>query len=686
MSREALAAAIEHANNRHLSVLDLIRVADDLRPMVGDDGVIQLYQAWIDSNDDNPLLYAVLFNQSVLLGDVNDLAAARERLERCLTLNPDFAPAYINLGRIQERQADAAGAVLKWQELADRQPDLTGAAITYKTSALNQMARVLEDNQQDEAAENMLWRSLDLDRNQPEAVQHYLALRQRQCKWPVVAPWERAGRADLTAAMSPLSMAAYADDPLLHLAAAARYNVRDVGDPGDGLIAAHWAAREGGGTAPDGAPKRLRIGYLSSDMRDHAVGYLTAEVFGLHDRSQVEVFVYYCGALFGGALQERIQSGADHWTPIVGMDDATAARRIADDGIHILVDLNGYTRDGRTKLVAMRPAPVIVNWLGYPGTMASPHHHYIIADDWIIPPDYERFYSEKVMRLPCYQANDRQRIVAAERPTRAQAGLPEDALVFCCFNGLHKINRFTFARWMTILQRTPQSVLWLLSGATAEANLRAAAAAAGVDPARLIFAEKLANAHHLARYPLADLFLDTFPYGAHTTASDALWMGVPMLTLSGRSFASRVCGSLIRNAGLPDLVCASAEEYVGRAVALGREGRRPGGALQRYRERLAAGRDACVLFDTPKLTAGLEALYREMWRDFEEGRLPQPDLRDLDAALEIGGRFDHDGQEWPDEAAWRAWWASQLRRRQQVRPITGLADHPKFAFAFDGRR
>lgn len=660
MSQDALADALRRAEDRSLGVVDLIRTAEWLKATAGVGAALTLYGAWAQANADDPLLYAALFNYSVLLSDVGALDQARACLESCQTLNPDFFPAYINLGRVRERQGDAGAAVTQWTALTERLAGVTGAAIAHKTAALNQTARVLEENHHDDAAENMLRQSLDLDRDQPEAAQHYLALRQRQCKWPVVEAWDRASRGDLIRAMSPLSMAAWADDPMLHLAAAAHYSARDVGQPEEGFIESHWAAQEG-------RPERLRIGYLSSDLRDHAVGYLTAEIYELHDRAQVEVFAYYCGGPYGGALQDRIKAAVDHWTDISGMTDAEAARRIADDGVHILVDLNGYTRDGRTKLVALRPAPVIVNWLGYPGTMASPHHHYVIADDWVIPPGSELFYSEKALRLPCYQANDRKRVVAAERPTRADVGLPDDAMVYCCFNGLHKLNAFTLRRWFDILQRAPNGVLWLLSGEDgAQQRLINAAAAAGIDPARLIFADKRANPHHLARYPLADLFLDTFPYGAHTTASDALWMGVPMLTWSGRSFASRVCGSLIRSAGLPELVCRSPDEYVGRAVALGRDRK----ALARHRERLAANRDACTLFDTPLLVAKLEDLYREMWRDQEAGTLPQPDLRNMEAYLEIGESFDYDMVEYASEAEYRAAWREKIARRNRRRPLS----------------
>lgn len=660
MSADLSSVSIDSGQVVGLAIGDLVALADRLTAMRGPIAAVPVYEAWIEAHDDDPLLYAVLFNAAVALGACGRWGDARTALERCVTLNPDFHPGYINLGHALEKAGATAEAAASWNAVLERLGGVTGASVIHKTVALNQLARVLEDGQRDELAEAMLYQSLDLDREQREAIQHYVAARQRLCEWPVIQPWGRVGRDTLMAGMSPLSIAALADDPMLHLAAAWNYNKMDVGGPGDGLIMSHWAAREGGG---DG---RLRIGYLSSDMRDHAVGYLMAEVFELHDRDRVEVFAYDCGPPLGGAHQARIEAAVEHWTSIRDMDDAAAARRIADDGVQILVDLNGYTRDGRTKLVALRPAPVTVNWLGFPGTMGSPYHHYLIADDWVIPPGDEVFYSERVVRLPCYQPNDRRRIVAADRPTRADAGLPEDATVYCCFNGLHKLTRFTFDRWLIILTRVPGSVLWLLSGGeTADARLRGYAAERGVAPDRLIFAPKKANPEHLARYPLADLFLDTLPYGAHTTASDALWMGVPMLTLSGRSFASRVCGGLIRAAGLPELVCATASEYVDRAVALGRDRARTG----RYRDHLREARDTCRLFDTPELVRRLEDLYRDMWADAQADRLPRPDLANLDVYLEVGITHDQEASEPHAITDHRGWWRERLARRDAYRPI-----------------
>ncbi|TBW39757.1 glycosyl transferase [Siculibacillus lacustris] len=644
---------------RSLGVVDLIRAAEKLRSAGESAAAEQLYAGWVATNRDDPLLYAVLFNFSVILSDSGQIDAARQCLEQAIALNPDFLPLHINLGRTLERLGAVGQAIGQWTVVTGKLAQIDGAGVGYKTTALNQIARALEAAGQDETAEDMLRRSLEIDCHQREVAQHFTALRQRTCTWPVIAPQERIPRAMLMAGISPLSAAAFTDDPLLHLAMAWHYNAEDVGTP----EVAHeaWPVAERG-------EERLRIGYLSSDLREHAVGYLMAEVPELHDRTKVEIFAYYCGPVPAAhdGLNRRYLASVDHWLDISQMDDATAAARIVADGIQILVDVNGYTREGRTKLLALRPAPIIVNWLGYPGTTGSPYHHYIVADDWIVPEDHEVYYSEKVLRLPCYQPNDRKRVVDGNPPTRTSVGLPEDAFVYCCFNGTHKITRFTFERWMKILAAVPGSVLWLLTGTDAtNERLRRHAAGFGIAPERIVFAAKMANAFHLARYRLADLFLDTTPYGAHTTASDALWMGVPVLTVSGRSFASRVCGSLIRSAGLPELVATSIDDYVATAIAYGRDR----AALAALAERLVAGRDTCVLFDTPLLVRSLEDLYATMWADRRAGRLPVPDLDGLAVHLEVGAGVDHEAIEIQAIPDYRGWWRERLARRHRFRPI-----------------
>lgn len=655
---DILSQALIQSMARNLSVADLIRTTETLKQSGQADSIGTLYETWIRFNQDNPLLYAILFNYSVTLSDSGNLEAARDCLKKAIALNADFMPAYINLGRIYERLGNVGLAIIEWSAVLAKLSPLNGPALTHKITALNQSARALESVNQDAPAEDMLRQSLELDCHQREVAQHFIALRQRQCEWPVITPLERVGREVLISGISPLSVAAYTDDPLLHLAVAGNYNKMDVGAPASPMVSLQKAAATTG---------RLKIGYVCSDFREHALGHLLAEVLELHDRASVEVFAYYCGPAAQDPLHKRFKATTDHWISITEMDDATAARRIADDGIQILVDLNGYTREGRTKLFALRPAPVIVNWLGYPGTMGSPYHHYIIADDWIIPEDHEIYYSEKVVRLPCYQPSDRKRVISPQRLTRKDVGLPENEMVYCCFNGAHKINRFTFERWLMILARVPKSVLWLL-GSTDAANqrLRDYAVQRGIAPERLVFADKLAHADHLARYVLADLFLDTTPYGAHTTASDALWMGVPVLTMSGRSFASRVCGSLIRAAGVPELVCESAEEFVNRAVSLGSDRT----LLKTFRERLLAGRDTCELFDMPSLVRHLEGLYSQMWAQFKNGDLPRPDLANLDVYMEVGTQVNHEEIEIQTIGDYQGWWRQNLLKRHLYRPVS----------------
>ena len=657
MASDVYSSAVIRSMARDFSVNDLIRTIETIKLSGQQKLVENLYSTWIEHNRDNPLLYAVLFNYSVALSELGKLEPARECLERAIELNPDFMPAYINLGRTYERLGKVPLAVVQWSAALARMAAVTGVAVAHKTTALNQTVRTLESANQDEAAENMLRQSLEIDCQQREVAQHLIALRQRQCEWPVILPSERVTQNSLMRAISPLSAAAYTDDPLWQLAIAWHYNRLDVDTPAGAMDS--WP-RATGNSGP------LRIGYLSSDLREHAVGWLMTDVLEAHDRGAVEVFAYYCGPEAKDSLHEHFKNTADHWIPISHMEDEAAARRIAEDGIQILVDLNGYTREARLKVVAHRPAPVIVNWLGFPGTMASPYHHYILADDWIIPPSHEMYYSEKVLRLPCYQPSARNRKVAPQTPTRQEAGLPEKGMVYCCFNGVHKLKRFTLDRWLMILGAVPESVLWLLSSTEGtQQRLREYAAQRGIDPQRLIFAEKLANPYHLARLGLADLFLDTTPYSAHTTASDALWAGVPVLTLSGRSFASRVCGSLLHAAGIPELITTSASEFVKQAIRFGEDP----SLLQPFREKLRAGHDSCALFDSPGLVRDLEKLYRNMWDDFENKKRPRPDLANLDIYLEVGSQVNHDEIEVQTIENYHGWWREMLAKQHKFRPV-----------------
>ena len=660
MSEPLLLSALQEITEGRSGLGELINAATALASSGDIKSAQQVYKVWIGFNRDHPQLFVAYFNCSTLQSQDGDLNGARDSLVKALELNPDFHPAYINLGGLLERAGAPDQGLEQWQALVGRLSHVTGTVIEHKLTAYKQLGRVLIDHQRHAPAEAWLRQALEIRPDQRDVLEQYVALRLAQCEWPVIAPWEGVGRRNLMTGISPLSMAAYTDDPMLHLATAARYVAVAVEDKPETPDADRRDA------PIDLTGRRLKVGYISSDLRDHAIGYLMAEVFELHSREEIEIFAYYCGPNPQGGLNGRLRAVIEQWIDINDLDDAAAARRIAADGIDILVDVNGLTRHARTGVFARRPAPIQVNWLGFPGSMGSPYHQYVIADDWIIPPESEVYYSEKVVRLPCYQPNDRKRALSAERQTRADVGLPDDAFVFCCFNGAQKITKFTFDRWIEILRRTPNSVLWLLEGgADINERLAAYAEAAGIERSRLVFAPKMVNSAHLTRYPLADLFLDTAPYGAHTTASDALWMGVPVLTLTGRAFAARVCGSLVRSAGTPEMICETAEDYVERAVALGCN-RAETDALK---ARIEANRATCELFDMEKLVGELERLYRQMVADYQAGALPRPDLRNLDIYLEAGVEVDHEALEMRAVEDYRGFYREKLARLDRARPI-----------------
>ena len=349
------------------------------------------------------------------------------------------------------------------------------------------------------------------------------------------------------------------------------------------------------------------------------------------------------------------------------MTDRQAAEKIASDGVDILIDVNGYTKHARTSIFAYRPAPVIVNFCGYPGTMGSPWHNYIIADPVIAPAENEIYFSEKVLRIGCNQPIDRKRAVDPRTPTRAEVGLPEDAFVYASFNGMQKITERCFSRWMTILYEVPHGVLWLLSGdEDAHQRLRTEAAARGIAPERILFAAKAANPQHLARIALADLFLDTSPYGAHSTAADAIGMGLPVLTVPGRSFASRFCASVVSAAGIPEFLCATPEEYVSRAIALGHVR----SALTAAKNKLHAAREHCVLRDIPALSRRLEELFWQMQAEAERGETPVPDLANLDIYYEIGAELELPDLELLDDSAYRALYREKLESWNARAPVS----------------
>ncbi len=365
---------------------------------------------------------------------------------------------------------------------------------------------------------------------------------------------------------------------------------------------------------------RIRVAYLSADFRNHPVAQLAVGLFEHHDKSRFETTAISFGPDDGSQMRGRIKSAFDNFLDVRPMGDFDIASQIRRREIDIVVDLMGFTRDNRFNILAWRAAPIQVNFLGYPGTMAADYIDYIVADRTIIPENHFPFYGEQVVWLPdSYQANDEKRQISERRPTRHECALPETAFVFCCFNNTYKITPEIFDIWMRLLGAIDDSVLWLIeTNATAAENLRREAEKRGVASQRLIFAPRMPPADHLARCGQADIFLDTLPYNAHTTASDALWTGVPVLTCLGTSFAGRVAGSLLRAVGLDEMITHSLQEYESLALSLAQNPRQ----LASVKDKLARNRNTFPLFDAERFTRHMEQAFVKMWERYQSGEMP----------------------------------------------------------------
>jgi protein O-GlcNAc transferase len=495
--------------------------------------------------------------------------AAIEWFERALAIAPDHADAHNNRGNALATLKRYGEALASYERALTAKPALANALVMAMAAR-----RHLCD-----------WRGLD-------ATERRLIAQVTEHRLPV----------------APFPLLAITDDPALHLANARR----------------HWADLAAAPViAPPSPPPhtKLHLGYLSADFHEHATAYLMAGLFESHDRARFEVFAFSHGIDDKSPMRRRLERAFDGFFELGAESDAAIAQRIREREIDILIDLKGHTAENRLPILARRPAPLQVHYIGYPGTIGGDAIDYLLVDPFIVPPDQQPFFTENLVHLPgCYQINDRHRAAAAAL-RRATGGLPEAGFVFCCFNNSYKITPAIFAVWMRLLAALPQSVLWLLAdnpGATA--NLRREAEARGIAPDRLVFAGRCGLPEHLARHKLADLFLDTFPYTAHTTASDALWMGLPLVTCTGRSFAARVAGSLLNAAGLPELVVGDLGAYEALALELAQSPAR----LGEIRAKLARAHDAAPLFDTDRLCRHIESAYLEMWRIRSRGEPPHP--------------------------------------------------------------
>jgi predicted O-linked N-acetylglucosamine transferase (SPINDLY family) len=578
--------------------------------------------------------FEAYFNRGSVLQSLGQHQAAAGSYDRAIELNPTFAEAFhrrgISLART--RQFDAALASY----------DRAIALDANFAAAHVDRANVLQEVQLMQAAVDEYARAIELNPNLPEAyfglgsalgklkrhedaVRSYdraLALgadlrflpgmrryaKMQICDWGELAMDRRKLSAGLEArqAMSPpLPVLALFDSPNLH-ELAARVWVRELCPPDNSL----------GVIADRPRSDRIRIGYFSADFRTHPVSLLTAALFETHDRSKFEITAFAFGSGADDPMRVRLRHAFENFIDVGRLSDAEIASLARERGIDIAVDLGGFTDGSRARVFAKRTAPLQVGYLGYPGTSGAPYMDYLIADRTLIPEGDEGHYSEQLIRLPdSYQPNDSTKAISDRRFTREELGLPANGFVFCCFNRGFKLMPDTFDDWMQILKSVEGSVLWLSEGdKTAMANLRQEAARRNVGPERLIFATSVPSmADHLARHIVADLFVDTLPFNAHTTASDALWAGLPVLTCAGHTLPGRVAASLLNAVGLPELITTTREHFRELAVRLAHDPAQ----LQRIRQKLARNRLTAPLFDTARYTRDLESAFTSIYERYQ---------------------------------------------------------------------
>jgi protein O-GlcNAc transferase len=593
-----------------------------------------------------------------LSAKMNDLSGAVASFKAGLRMAPQHAGLKANLGTALYLLGERGEAVKNWREALARAPklsvarlglandlrnrgDLAGAerelrqaaAADPKNPQIRYSLGVTLRHRGDPAAAIVeLEQARALDPNMAECKVELARCYQQICGWNELEQLKPALQAEFDKALAgqPCAISAFFALSLPakpeERAAVAREHV--------GRAKAR-AAIEAQGTAPfqfDRSPReRLTIGYLSSDLRDHPGGHLIAGLFKAHDRSRVAVHAYSIGPDDGSAYRHQFEADADKFVDLSMVGNLEAARRIHADRVDIMVDHNGLTRLARPEISALRPAPIQATWLGFPGTTGAHIFDYAIVDAIVAPPGVEPLFTERLCRLPhSYQVNDHWPPTIGAATSREAEGLPPTGPVYCCFCASYKIERPIFQRWMAILRAVPDAVLWLLSGPAAMQNrLHAAAAEAGVDPARLIFGSRKPKPDHLARLALADLMLDTATYGGHTTLSDALLAGVPAITRLGDDFPSRVGASLLTTVGLGDLIQPDFDRYENLAVKLGQDS----AALATIKARLASAQPKTPLFSPERFARSLERAYSEMWRIYSAGEAP----RTIDLPVENPG-------------------------------------------------
>lgn len=533
------------------------------------DLAVSLYRRWLAGpGRHSPQAFAIWFNLATELSRRNDAAGAIAAYGEALALRPDFYAAAVNLGLLFEQHGRIDSALEVWRRAL--QPD------EARTTLLNHRGRAAEQVGRLDEAEAAFRTSLLTDPKQPDVVQHWLHVRQKTCAWPVAADLiPGLGTDELMQQCGSLSVLALTDDVALQSAVEAAWIERKL-PPAPCRLSPKDGYRH----------DKVRLGYLSSDFCSHAMTYLITELLERHDRRVFETYGFCSSPEDGSEIRKRVMRAFDHFLPVRSLNEEEIARTIRAQEIDILIDLNGLTAGTRIGALRWKPAPVQITYLGFIGPVPLPELDYLLCDEFTVPPEAAPLYRPAPLYIAGnYQANDTRRVIGAD-VTRKEAGLPTEAFVFCSFSRHYKITQEMFAAWMSILSRTPGSVLWLAEDSDrSRDNLKAHAVAAGIDPGRLIFADRVDPSRYIARLALADLFLDTFPYNTGTVASDAIRMELPLLTLAGRAFASRMAGSLLNSIGATEGITYNLSDYVDAAVRLATDR----AAYARFKTRFTGG-------------------------------------------------------------------------------------------------
>ena len=565
------------------------------------DKAVERYVRALALRPDYPEAHNNLANVLAARGSLNEAIA---HYGRAISGRPDYAEAHYNLGNALVRRLSPNKAAAHYIRALAIRPDFADAHFS--------LANVLSRQGHLENAIAACRRAVQLKPDLVEASTQLAMLKMQACDW-------RSADADAEQASARIRQYPGVTPPANSLC--------QPSTPADQLVCAQqWASRLASGRRPQfdhprpAQPGKIRLGYFCADYMEHPLARLVVEMIERHDRSEFEVVAYSIGPDDGSALRGRLTAAFDRFVDLRHVDDPQAAERINADGIDILIDLTGYAQNARTRVLVARPAPIQVNGIGYTGTMGADFIDYLITDPFVVPMNQQKFFSEYLVHLPnCYLPSDSKRPAATATVTREDCGLPAGGFVFCCFNHRYKLRPGVYDVWMRLLQAIPGSVLWLLEGwSMVRDNLRREAHERGVDPDRVVFTSPVPLPEFLGRLRLADLFLDTLPYNAHTTANDALWAGLPVLTCAGTTFAGRVAGSQLRTIGLPELVTSSVEEYESLALQLARTPAR----LDELRRRLGQNRLTTPLFDMARFARHIESAFKRMWERWLRGEDP----------------------------------------------------------------